>query len=258
MSAPTTVSTADLAAAPQPDGASPLATRGFDVLEDLVSAGDARTLRDAILAEVAAIAPPALYAPELRAIGDDVAITSTGLALSRLLARRPQLAPLVLATPLVGAMRAALGADARLELAGAVVTDRARPFFSWHTHIDGLEESARARAGAWPAVPDVRRVLTLLYLDDLDDDTGPLLVLPRRAGEPTAPPHALDAPSWRGELVLRPRAGTLVALDQCTWHAARAMSREGPRVFVGCYFAAAHATPAPWADDTLRDRLAAP
>lgn len=248
----------------RPDGATPAAspeahaieTRGYAVFPDLLGADDVRRLRAAITELVADIDPPALFAqvdaplprPHVRT---PVSLTATGLALSRLLSARPDLAPLTISPRVSGAMREVLGADMRLELAGAVVSDRSRPFFPWHTHIDGEAEGTRLRAGAWPDKRHAERVLTLLYLDDLDDDGGPLLVLPRRSGDPTPPPADVSAPEWPSQVELRPRAGTLVALEQCTWHAARPQRRDGLRIFVGCYLAAARAVVPPWADAEL-------
>jgi hypothetical protein len=229
-----------------------LASRGYAVLEDLLDEGEVRTLRDAIAEIARATDAPALYAPEAQPLADDVVITPTGLTIRGLLARRPDLEHLIVPRALSALVRESLGADARLELAGAVVSDRTRPFFAWHTHIDGEEESVRLRAGVWPEVRDVDRLLTLLYLDDLEEDA--LLVLPRRCGDPTAPPGNHRQRDWPGHVALRPRAGTLVALEQCTWHAADPLRRDGLRVFAGCYFAASRARSPAWADADLARR----
>lgn len=225
--------------------------RGYAVLEDELSADQTQTLRRGIVELLGEIEPPAYYAAKTEPVTETVGITSTGLAISRLLDDRPELTPLVVRRRVLEVMREALGDDLRLELAGAVVSDAARPFFRWHTHIDGEEEGARVQAGAWPAVEGVERVLTLLYLDDLTDETGPLYVYPRRAGDPTTPPHDLDLEAWPDRVELRPRAGTVVAVDQCTWHAARSMRGPGLRIFSGCYWAAANAARPAHTDERL-------
>ncbi|HJL19318.1 MAG TPA: phytanoyl-CoA dioxygenase family protein [Sandaracinaceae bacterium LLY-WYZ-13_1] len=228
-----------------------LRERGYAVFPDLLDAARVRVLREAVEELVAVAAPDAFYAPDTRPVTDRVAITPTGVAHDRLLSARPDLRPTVLPERLLAPLREVLGGDLRVELVGAVISDHTRPFFRWHTHIGGVEEGERNRRGAWPAVEGVHRVLTLLYLDDLDDESGPLLVLPRRVGDPTAPPHPLDEPRWPGAVELRPRAGTLVALEQCTWHAAYSRRSPGHRRLIGGYFGAAD-TPVPdWADPTL-------
>lgn len=226
------------------------------MFEDVLDAAQVGRLRDAIEALARAIDPPAYHSAETRVLSDAAMLAAPGLAIHRLLGQRPELAPLVLHPPVVDALRGVLGHDMVLELAGAVVSDQSRPFFTWHTHIDGEDEGARLRAGTWPAVTRPERVLTLLYLDDLDEEAGPLYVYPRRVGDPTAPPGDPNARRWEGQIELRPRAGTLVALEQCTWHAAASRQSPGHRVFVGCYFAAADARRPEWADAALADRLA--
>jgi len=225
--------------------------RGYAVFEDVLDPDETRALREGIVELLGEINPPKYYAAQTEMISANVAITSTGLAISRLLDDRPALRPLVLREPVIEAMRDILGDGTRLELAGAVVSDEERPFFRWHTHIDGEEEGERYRARSWPAVERVERVLTLLYLDDIDDRSGPLYVLPRRAGDPTPPPFDLDLERWPGMVELRPRAGTLVALEQCTWHAARSLRGPGLRILAGCYWAAPFAARPAWTDEAL-------
>ncbi|MEZ4335586.1 MAG: hypothetical protein R3B82_03070 [Sandaracinaceae bacterium] len=233
------------------DAARRLREEGYAVFEAYADPSAVATLREAIDALVAEIDPPRFYASPTEVLTDEVVITSPGLAISRLLAARPALRPMVLRPALIDAMKATLGDDAVLELAGAVVSDRTRPFFRWHTHIDGADEGERVQRNAWPPVREALRVLTLLYLQDLDDETGPLYVLPRRVGDPTPPPHDLDLHDWPGMVELRPRAGTLVALEQCTWHAADSLRGPGLRTFVGCYFGAARAPRPEWVDREL-------
>jgi len=228
-----------------------LRERGFAVLEALVDADGVQRLRRALQGMVEELCPPRLWAKPAVTLSERAVLTSPGLAFGRFLQERPELRPWVLPEPLTDAMQATLGTDMVLELAGAVVSDATRPFFTWHTHIDGVDEGERYLSQSWPDVPSVQRVLTLLYLQDLEPEVGPLYVLPRRAGDPTPPPHDLEDRAWPGMVELRPRAGTLVALDQCTWHAAARMRTDGHRYFVGCYFASANVTSPAWADPNL-------
>jgi len=231
--------------------AAQIRARGYAVFEGLLDPGETASLRREVEGVIAEIDPPGFFAADTVQVADGVAVTSTGLAISRLLTARPALRPLVLRAPVIEAMRALLGPDARLELLGAVASDARRPFFSWHTHIDGEEEGERVKRGVWPPVEGISRVLTLLYLDDLDDESGPLYVYPRREGDPTPPPHPLDEEAWPDMVELRPKAGDLVALEQCTWHAAKSLRRPGLRLLVGAYFAAADAPRPSWLDEGL-------
>lgn len=229
----------------------PLRAQGWAMWKRPADVARVDVLREAVGELLDAHAPEALWAAQTMPLGEHAIITPTGFAIPSLLKHRPDLRPLVLPSALLDAVTSLLGAGARLELLGMVATDRSRPFFPWHTHIDGTDESERVQANRWPRIDRLRRIFTLLYLDDIDDDGGPLLVLPRRVGDPCEPPFDVAKPEWQGQVELLPRAGTLVAIDECTWHAARSMRRDGKRVFIGAYFAAAETDPAPWADPTL-------
>jgi len=228
-----------------------LERQGYAVYERVCPGGDVFRIRSAISKIVQEVQPQSLFEPETRQLSEAVSLTPTGLAIDRLFKLCPHLVSTVLRPEVIASLRTVLGSDMRLELVGAAVSDETRPFFRWHTHIGGVEERERLREQAWPAVDGVRRVLCLLYLDDLDEDGGPLLVLPRRVGDPTAPPGDIDARSWPGEAEIRAPAGTVVALDQCTWHAARSRRGTGLRMFVGAYFAAADEPWPEWGDRAM-------
>jgi len=233
------------------DAANDLRARGFAVFEDLCSPAEVATLKAHIAPIVARVDLPNLYERDQRDLADGITITPAGLTLPRLLNWHPELLELMLRQPVLEAMRNLLGEGFRLEAAGAMVSDSARPFFTWHTHIDGEDEGERYRTGVWPEVTRPERVLTLMYLDLIDEEGGPLLVLPRAVGDPTAPPHPIADETWPGQVELHARPGTLVALEQCTWHAAFARKGPGYRMIIGCYFAAAHTPVAPWQDPEL-------
>lgn len=235
--------------------------QGYAILPGFLDAASLAQARAAIEALVERVAPERLYAPssvtlERPALPVPLVVTPTGLTITGVLRVAPELGPLLFQERLLAPLRALLGSDLRVEVVGAAVSDRTRPFFGWHTHIDGEEEWTRLSARRWPSKPRVERVVVVLYLDDLDDDGGPLLVLPRRAGDPTPPPHDTLAQDWPGQVTLRPRAGSAVLLEQCTWHAAHSRRTEGHRIFVGAYFSA-RAAPAPTFADGELDALVA-
>ena len=231
--------------------ATSLFERGYAVFEHLRAPHEVARLRAALDAERARLDPPALYAPESRPLDDDAFLTTSGLALPRFLPRHPALFPLVLDPRLLAALRQLLG-PLRLELAGGMISDPSRPFFRWHTHIDGEDEGERVRRQAWPAQRAPRRVLAILYLDDLDADGGPLLVHPRRVGDPTEPPHPIDQTRWPGDVKLTFPAGSVLLLEQCVWHAVLPRQAPGLRYFVGGYFASAEAPPTELVDESLQ------
>ncbi|MBX3125321.1 MAG: hypothetical protein KF718_01320 [Polyangiaceae bacterium] len=230
--------------------AHPIAERGFAVFERAWTDAEVERLRAAIVASVESRDGPPLWARENTPLDPRTIVTPTGLTFPSLLEEHPELSDVVLKPSVVESLRGVLGEGMRLELVGAVVSDASRPFFAWHSHIGGVPDSEYRRTG-WPRVTKVERVFTLLYLDDVDDQSGVLLVRPRTVGEPTPPPEDPELEAWSEQVELRLARGSLVALEQCTWHAARAMRRDGLRIFVGCYFRAA-GLPAPsWSDPTL-------
>ncbi len=224
-----------------------LRERGYAVFDGYLDPSTAATLRARLLALAEPVRPATLYEPDTRELNDWAAVSASGLALRGFAGRQPELLDRYLRPPLVALVRECLG-EARVEELGALISDTARPFFRWHTHIGGEDEGVRFKSGHWPRPERVERVLTLLYLDDVDEDAGALYVLPRRVGEPTEPPGDIDEVEWPGRVALYPKAGTLVALEQCTWHAAAARSRPGERVLAAAYFAGSDVAPADWAD----------
>ena len=195
---------------------------------------------------------PACYSRQQRQLASEVELSTTGLVFYKFIKRCPEHAGLLIKPEVAAAIRGYVGDDVELELTGAVIADATRPFFAWHTHIGGIDDGKYRREGIWPTIDAPRRLMTLLYVDELDENNGPLLVFPRRVGDPTPPPHDPYAQSWPGEIVLTVPRGTLVIMDECTWHAVRAKRSAGIRSFVGCYFKSPRAEATEWIDESLR------
>lgn len=239
-----------------PDHARDLIERGYSVFEDAWSQQEVDVLRAAIVRRFErerSSLPAQLWSSKDYKINEDISMAYTGVVIWSMVRDSPEVAELLLKPTVVEALRGVLGQGMRLEIVGAVVTDETRPFFAWHTHIGGFDDGDYQSAGAWPKINTADRVTTLLYLDDIDDAGGLLLVQPRRVGDPTPPIlDPFDDP-WPGQVEIRLRRGTLVAMEQCTWHTARPMTRPGLRVFLGCTFRAEHATAPDWVDHSLRE-----
>lgn len=145
----------------EPDAAAQLAqirTHGYATWVRSPADVGVAAIRAAIDRVVGEHAPATLWAAETQPVSERAILTPTGFALPWLLREAPELEPLVLPAALRQAVADLLGPAPRLELLGAVVTDRSRPFFSWHTHIDGLEESERLRQRSWPRIGRLRRI----------------------------------------------------------------------------------------------------
>lgn len=194
---------------------------------------------------------PICYSPEPRELAPFVQTSGTGLVAAKLVERCPQIAPYLLKPAVVAVMRGFLGGDMRLELTAGVLADEHREQFPWHTHIGGQDDTHYKRLGEWPRIDRPGRVGTLTYLEDIDDDGGPLVLYPRSVGDATAPPFDPEARQWAGEVVVRVPRGTLVAMDECTWHTARQKRTPGLRRIVGCNFASASTPPSPVLETSL-------
>lgn len=229
-----------------------LQQRGFTVYEDAFSPEDVALLRSRLIASYDALGAPATWANPPLGPAPDVEISKVGLVFHKLGKHCPDVAVRVLEPRIVEDARALLGADMHVEYMAAVVVRGEREFFPWHAHVGGVDNLEYRKRAFFPTFTASERVTGLLYLDDLDDDTGTLLVMPRRIEEDTRPPHDPALEDWAGRIELRCRRGTVVLLEQCTWHAARPKRSPGLRVFIAFYLTARRAPRTSWVDDSLR------
>ena len=228
-----------------------LVREGYTIFADAYDDDEVAFFRQAIVELYEGVGSPRCYSKDVVVLAPAVHVAQTGLILAKLVERRPDFAPRLLKPLVVDSIRAVLGADMYLELTASVIADDTRVFFAWHTHIGGQDDRAFRASGVWPEVPRARRIGALLYLDDLTDENGPLLIYPRATGSPTRPPHDLEKVHWDGEVVARVRRGSVVAMDECTWHAALEKTSPGLRILVGCNFVAADAPRAPLIEQSL-------
>ena len=231
-----------------------LLDHGYFVLEQAWTPAEVDEMRALILDrfEEQDPKPENLWSTTDYEISPAVQVVYTGIVFYKLLEERPRLAELLLKPAMVDALRGVLGERMTLEIVGGLVTDETRPFFSWHTHIGGYDHGELHSTGNWPHIPTADRITTLLYLDDIDDEGGVLLVYPRKVGDPTNPAADPGEEPWPGQVEVRVPRGSVVAMEQCTWHTARPMTRKGLRVFLGCQFRAGHVPAPDWADEGLR------
>lgn len=222
---------------------------GYVVLPALYAPDRLTVFRDALESIRAELGDPPLYArTPLRPV-PNMEISSTGLVFLELLGWRPELAPLLLHEGALGVVREVLGASARLELVGGVMTDETRPFFEWHNHVGGPDDEAvRLRGASGSSSPTPSRLSYLVYLEDVTEETGPLLFHPERTSEP---PEPRDRARWCGDVVVTLPAGSVVLIEEHTWHAVPQRSTPGRRHWVGAYFAAAHLPPPTRRDSSL-------
>jgi hypothetical protein len=228
-----------------------LRERGYTVFERAYDDSEVRYLRGLLLDAYDRVGRPPLRAnPPVRP-AENVEVGPAGIIFHKLTRLFPEVGPHLLKRPIVETMRRLMGPGMYLELPAGVLSDASRPFFDWHTHIDGVDDAFYGNRRPYPSFTTSERVTHLLYLDDIDERRGRLLVLPRKIGEPTAPPQDPRAERWEGMVAIECPAGSVVVLEQCTWHAAERMTVPGLRSFVGCYFSSGRGRPTPLADPEL-------
>lgn len=231
--------------------ASALARQGWAWLPPAHSEDDLRFFRERLDALRARFGVTELHRPTPVWLAETVEVAGPGLAFYQLLGLAPELAPRLFPAPVLGAVRAILGEAMHLELVGAVMSDEARRFTEWETHLGGIDDERWRREGRRPVKPRVERVVAFLFLDAMTEDTGPWRVLPRRVGDPAEPAGDLRAPDWPGAVTLSGPRGGILLLDESTWHAVTPRRVAGVRRFLGAYFARDDVAPTVGLDASL-------
>lgn len=225
--------------------------RGYTVFERAYTEAEVEFLRSRILAAWEELGRPTLYTSPPAHPRQDIEIGPAGMVLLGITQRYPETAARLYKLPIIDTLRALLGEDMHLELPAGALSDPSRPFFDWHVHIDGVDDAYYENKRPFPSFTRSLRVNHVLYLDDLTAEMGRLLVYPRRITDPTPPPFNRQQPCWPGMVEIDCPRGSVVVIEQCTWHAAYPKRSPGVRAFVGSYFAAAGSTMTPLAPRDL-------
>ncbi len=209
-------------------------------------------IRAPIVARYEALGSPETYARPPKAPATDVEISPVGLVFHKLGSHFPELGAHIFAPEVLGVTRELLGAGMYLEYASAVVVSGRRPFFDWHAHMGGVDNIRHRKEGIFPRYERPERITALLYLEDVSPEDGALRIRPRALTDPTEPPFDPKATDWAGQRELFCTAGTVVLLDQATWHAATEKRSAGLRIFIAFYLTAAWAPRPSWVDESFR------
>jgi hypothetical protein len=236
----------------QAEAVTQLRERGYAVLENLFPPEEIADFRAILARRYEALGSPRTWARPPLEPEPGIEISVVGLVFHQLARHCPALGARFITPPLVGVARGLLGDDMHLEYTAGIVNHGERPFFPWHAHVGGVDNITYRKQGIFPRFTRSERITMLLYLDDLTDASGSLLVHPRRIEDPTEPPATPTLEEWPGQVELRCRRGTVVLLEQCVWHAARSKSSAGLRSYLACYFTSSRAPKSSWSDDSLR------
>ncbi|MCS6799673.1 MAG: hypothetical protein NZ898_14365 [Myxococcota bacterium] len=209
--------------------------RGFGLLPSGLEPRRLEQARRRLGVLLSELGEPPLHGPRSRWLRPDVETAPTGLAIYALEALAPEIVSVALPPPLREVARRLLGPDATLELVGALLYDEHRPRTEWETHLGGPAAERWREAGRAPPRGPTVRIVAYNSLESLDEDDG-WLVLPRRGDEDElrAPP----ADESRALRIALP-AGTLLLLDERTWHRVPPPCRAGRHHFLGAYLSRA-------------------
>jgi hypothetical protein len=186
------------------------------------------------VAEVGFVVVPALFdEPELsrmRALIDDVhrrrgspPLEGFGMAIHPLLDHAPGMLGFFRHPTFVAVAEAILGASVRLAHSGSrLASEASSESIGWHHHYSWPLDGVARRAAC-------ERLLVNVYVDGSDDDTGPLIVLPRALQDAMDQPLADTHVDWPGQQVVRCPPGSAVFFDTALWHTAKRGARPGSR-----------------------------
>ena len=209
------------------------ARAGFTVLPSMVS----EHLCDSLFADIESdwqrFGSPPLHARPDVEIGPSAHVSQVGFARGEALDFLPEVESVLLEPMLLQFLRAVFSTF-ELEMCTSVLSDETRPYLEWHQHVGGIDEP-NYRRKSYPRFERCERLGCTLYLAPLDEAHGVLRVMARELTAPTEPPFDPKRQDWIGaEHVQAPR-GSLLLIDQGTWHAVEPMHASGRRAFVGSF-----------------------
>jgi hypothetical protein len=211
-----------------------LRTQGFTLLDGLIPVAETARYAARMHERWRALGEPGLVSLEDVILEQGVHVSPVGLTCAGILEHVPELASLLLRPELLALFGELLGPGFELEFGAGVISDHTRGFFFWHHHVGGIDaEDVRGRG--YPQFDRIERLGCTLYATPLDDEHGLMLVWPRHADDPTAPPFPPGREPWPGATQVRAPIGSVIVFEQGTWHAVTPMAQPGMRCFFGFF-----------------------
>lgn len=227
-----------------------LKSQGYAVMPSLVTPQECATYVSALESEWRRVGEPALFSQEDVHIEEGMHVSPVGLACAGILRRIPTLADFLLRPTLLAFFERALGAGFELELGSGVVSDSLRGFLTWHHHAGGIDEPDLRRK-TYPQWSRAERIGCTLYTAPIGGENGTLLVHPRAVDSPTEPPFEPGRTPWAGAQEVHAPAGSVVILDQGTWHAVTSKRGPGHRHFFAFFVRRADLAPTKRQDESI-------
>ena len=153
---------------------------------------------------------------------------SWGIILRHLMDKDPVFLELLKYPPVLSVCRAMMGPlvrlrglTARISFPGAEVQET-----NWHQHMRVVSKPLPP----WFSQPHA--IDALIYLDDIDDDTGPVCIVPGSHTWLDRHPDHQVFESIEGEKILRVPAGSVVMIHGNLWHRAMPTLRKKRRMLI--------------------------
>lgn len=224
--------------------------KGYSVIDGLYSPDEVEDIRAELAALYEQTQRPPLHSRYTQFLAPNIRIERTGANYYSVADQRPGLSRYRMKPFVFQVLRRLLGDDFILDMTLCQICDQSRPFLTWHHHLGGLDQDLyqdlydRERLAA---IDVPRRLNVFVYLDDISPAGGQLLLYPKVVS-PLEPPFPETRPEWDGRVAANFSKGTVVLLDQATWHAATSRSLPGLRMIFGIYVSERHAPHRLWAE----------
>lgn len=152
-----------------------------------------------------------------------------GMAIHPLLQHIPEMAPYYARPQILDALADILDGQPRLMHTGARVSDeQSDARLGWHEHYSWDRAGLLSRR-------HTERVLFGCYVRGLSDQTGPLVVIPRKLNDRIMPCPVTSNNQWPGEIPVLAPPGSVVIFDTALWHAARRGTAPDKRYLWGAH-----------------------
>ncbi len=214
-----------------------LRERGWAVIENVYSNEECEQMRALVDDVWRSSGSPVPYDPGEVMLGQGISLSSAGFVCRELLLHAPSVARFLDREAVLDVVDTVLGPESLIESVAGNLNDETRPFCYWHHHAGGIHAGYfRARAQYPEPQGAITRLVCVVYLDGLSNVNGEMLVWPRKPEDSASPPFDdFGKTSWEGQDVVHCGDGSLVLLDELTWHAVRPQARLGRRRYIGFY-----------------------
>lgn len=223
---------------------------GYSLIEGLYSPSEVEAIRDELTALYDVAGRPPLSTEKTEFFAPNIRIESIGASFYSIAQRRPRLARYRMKPFLFQVLKHLLGDDFVLDTTLCQLSDTSRPVGEWHNHLGGLDQTLYEElfdADRLAAIDIPRRLNVFVYLNDIAPGGGQLRLYPRVVN-PLDAPFPETQEHWEGQVTPTFSKGTVLLLDQATWHTATPRIQPGMRMIFGLFVSERRAPHRLWSE----------